>query len=323
MLRRRILILFFCPFLFATCNKPDNTDNDCIYPAVVPLQPYSYPVWHPNGQLLGFNYTPLSGIGANGTAPCIWYSYAGKPDSTGFYIMNKNGTGFKRVTTYPLFAPAWSPDGNWLAFSLGSNIYKLRFTGSDFDTANIVQLTNGGGNFHPSWTANSDTIYFDSNVDSPPATSFYSIWRMLPTGNSKERVSPSGTYGRQPFVATNNLIYYFYYSGSQPEIFRMNKDGLNQTQLTFNSQSGNRDLPKFWQGNLFYNDNGSLRVIRSNNQDSKLAFPNVTYDVSTLGEIVYCKMDYEITKYNKQNGTLWIMNADGTNNRQLTFNNNF
>ncbi len=308
------------PFLFAKCKKNDMPNNDCIVPAIIPLQPYSNPVWHPNGQLLGFNYTPLTGIGSNGNPPCTWYSYSANLDSTGFYIMNKNGTGFKRITNYNIYDPAWSPDGNWLAFMVGAQIYKMRFTGTGFDTANIIQLTSNGSNFFPSWTANSDTIYFDSNVGTPVGTDYYSIWKMSSNGNGRQQVSPPNTYGRQPFVASNNLIYYFYYSGTQPEIFSMNKDGSNQTQVTFNGQYGNRDTPKFWQGNLFYNDNGTLRVIKNNNQDLKLINPCVTYDISTSGEIVYSKMDYGLG-YDKQKGTLWIMNADGTNNRQLTFNN--
>ena len=321
MIRRLILLTFCCPFIFASCQKHNDPINGCTYPAVVPLQPYSYPVWHPNGQLLGFNYTPLAGIGSNGTAPCIWYSYFAKADSTGFYLMNKDGTGFKRVTTYRLFAPAWSPDGNWIAFSLGSNIFKLKYTGTDLDTANIVQLTNGGGNFHPSWTANSDTIYYDSNINSPVGTSYNSIWKMASNGNGKLEISLPGKYGSQPFVASTNMIYYSYYSGSQPEIFSMEKDGSNQKQITFNSQFGNRNTPKFRQEDLFFNDNSTLKVVKSVAQDLKLMKPVVTYDISTSGEIVYSKMDYEITKYNKQNGTLWIINADGSNDRQLTFNN--
>lgn len=72
---------------------------------------------------------------------------------------------------------------------------------------------------------------------------------------------------------------------------------------------------------MFYYDNGTLRVVKNNKEDIPLTKPCNTYDISVLGEIVYNKIDYDITKYNKQIGTLWIMNADGSNNRQLTFNN--
>lgn len=319
-----ILIILLALILpFAACRKNTNTNFVCAIPAIVPFQPYSYPVWHPNGQLLGFNHTPLVSIETTGAAPCTWYSYIANSDSTGFYLMNKDGTGVKRVTNFTLSAPAWSPDGKWLAFSLGPNIYKMLFDGNAFDTIQIVQLTTDAGNFFPSWTANSDTIYFDSNKDAPEGTSFYSIWKMRSDGTGKTRLTQSAGIGdtRQPFVGSDDKIYCVGYVSGQSEIFSISKDGLNQKQVTFNGQYRNRDSPKFWQGNLFYNDNATLRVVKTNKDDIPITNPAVTYDISVSGEIVYCKMYYDIMKYYKQIGTLWVMNADGSNNRQLTFNN--
>ncbi len=100
----------------------------------------------------------------------------------------------------------------------------------------------------------------------------------------------------------------------------MNKDGSKETQLTFNGRDGNRNTAKFWNGNLFFIDNGTLKIVKSNDQYLKLINPCSTYDISTTGEIVYSKMDYGLGP-ETQKGTLWIMNTDGSNNRQLTFNN--
>ena len=175
----RYLFVFAIVIFCFSCRKNNPTGAECSIPALVPFQPYSDPVWHPNGQLLGFNHTPLTGIEPNGTAPCIWYSYLANADSTGFYLMNKDGTGFRRVTNFTLSAPSWSPDGNWIAFSLGSNIYKMPFNGSTFDTTQIIQLTTTGGNFYPSWTANSDTIYYDSNVGTNEQVIMFGKWQAV------------------------------------------------------------------------------------------------------------------------------------------------
>jgi Tol biopolymer transport system component len=317
MLRQLILFIFCCLFLLTSCKK-NKPDPQCIAPAIIPMQPYSYPVWHPNGQTIGFNHTPLAGIGSNGNAPCIWYSYMGKADSTGFYLMNRDGTGFKRVTNFYLNTPAWSPDGHWIAFSIPPNIYKMPFNGSTFDTTQIIQLTTTGGNFYPSWTPEGDSIFYDSNVGTNGQG--YYVWKMARDGGGKIGFPETG---RQPFAANNGKIYYVGGVNGQPEIFSMNRDGSGKTQVTLNGQYGNRRTPKFFGNNLFYEDNGTLRKINTAGIDITLANPSVTYDISVTGEIVYSKMESDIMKYNKQIGTLWIMNADGTNNRQLTFNNSF
>ena len=97
------IFLIIASILFISCNKKNIEDAQCIIPTIVPFQPYSYPVWHPNGQILGFTYTPLKEIGTNGKKPCIYYSYFANSDSTGFYLMNRNGTGLRRVTNFRVF----------------------------------------------------------------------------------------------------------------------------------------------------------------------------------------------------------------------------
>lgn len=313
----RFLALLIIVFCLTTCKKDGSDKITCAIPAIVPYQPYESPVWHPNGLLLGFNHQPLSGVFENGTPPCTWFMNGVKTDSVGFYIMYKDGTGFKRVTNFTLGAPAWSPDGNWLAFSLGSNIFRMRFNGSTFDTSQIIQLTNSGGNFFPSWTANSDSIYYDSNNNAPAGTSFYSIWKMANNGNGKIQLSSTAgaIYGRQPFVGSDNRVYYV---GLQAEVFSMAKDGSNKVQLTFNS-GGTRN-PRFWNNKFFF-ENGGVSSVLSNGSFIQLAKPCATYNISINGEIVFSKWDYSITNLNNQAGTLWIMSADGNNKKQLTFNN--
>jgi hypothetical protein len=92
-------------------------------------------------------------------------------------------------------------------------------------------------------------------------------------------------------------------------------------KLRYNQKNGVRSSPKYYQGKLFFQDIGLLCTSVVEYAPKELAKPCITYDISVPGEIVYSKMDYDIMKYNKQIGTLWIMNADGSNNRQLTFNN--
>lgn len=312
------LLFFLNLFLICliSCTK-DNQNNpaECAIPAVVPFQAYSDPVWHPNGQLLGFNHTPQAGVFANGTSPCVWYMNTVKQDSAGFYLMNKDGSGFRRVTNFYLNTPAWSPDGNWITFSIPPHIYKMQFNGYTFDTSHITQLTTTGGNFYPSWTMNSDTIFFDSN-NGTNGQGYY-VWKMAADGSGKIGFPNTG---RQPYVGSNGKVYYVGGFNGQPEVFSMNWDGTGKIQLTFNGQYGNRRSPKFFANNLLYEDNGFLKAINSSGINIQLAQPSASYDVSSGGEIVYSKWDYSVSLSDKQRGTLWIINVNGNNNRQLTFN---
>lgn len=317
----RSLIVFIISGLMAIsgCKKGKHNGPECTVLAIVPYQPYFDPIWHPNGNLLGFNHTPQAGVFSNGAPPCIWYMNSLKQDSAGLYLMNKDGTGFRRVTNFYLNTPSWSPDGNWIAFSIPPHIYKMKFNGYSFDTANIIQLTTTGANFFPSWTENSDTIFFDSNNDAPTGTNFYSIWKMASDGNGKIRLTQSAGIGdsRQPSVGSSNRIYFMSYASGKQEIFSMDKNGSDIIQESTNSGGGS--TPKFWQNKIFF-ESGGIKVA-ANGIISLLASPAVTYDISMNGEIIYGKWDYSVNINERQKGTLWIMNADGSNNRQLTFNN--
>ncbi len=198
----------------------------------------------------------------------------------------------------------------------------MRYNAPNFDTANIIRLTNGGGNFSPSWTANSDTIYFDSNNTLPSGTNFYTIWKMASSdGSAKQRLIDATLLGdvRSPHVGSNTKIYFTQFVCGINQIFQMNPDGSGKIQ--YSNNGFDIKTPKYYQGKLFYEGN-DLGVVNSfGGSGTKLAAPAITYDISTNGEIVYSKMYYSISEYRKQIGTLWIMNADGTNNHQLTFNN--
>lgn len=303
------LVLFSC-FSLLACRK-NNSERDCIQLAIVPYKPFSDPVWHPNGQLLGFNHTPQTGIFPMDTPPCEWYMNAVNRDSTGFYLMNKDGTGFKRVTNYYLYYPSWSPDGNWLAFCVPPHIYKMGFDGVNFDTANIIQLTATGANFHPSWTPEGDTIYYDSNVGTNGQG--YYVWKMAADGTGYTGIE--GT-GRQPFAGSDNRVYYI---GLYNEIFSMKKDGTDKKQETFNGKSSKR-TSMYYESKVFFWDAAIFSSPTTMYSPKQLTnFAGESYTISKNGEVVYLTMEFPIT--DKRCGTLWIMNADGSDKRQLTFNN--
>lgn len=82
----------------------------------------------------------------------------------GIYVVNKNGSGLRRLTT-PRFAdldPAWSPDGRTIAFTrdnvgFGSG-YRLALMNADGSSPRWVYGSDGGS--MPSWSPESDQLAY-------------------------------------------------------------------------------------------------------------------------------------------------------------------
>ena len=82
------------------------------------------------------------------------------------YIRTFNEVQVRRLTNQPeddldpvwsAEFPAWSPDGNWIAFISGYDIYKI-----DINGKNLQRLTNQGINYNQAWSPDGQSIAFNS-----------------------------------------------------------------------------------------------------------------------------------------------------------------
>jgi len=337
MFMNKKIFLFFpiLIFMLSGCkdNNPVDEHSPCPPIDIVPEPSYNSPVWHPSGKFIGFNHTPLQSITYPYGKGCLGEQHF-RRDSTGFWLINPDGTNMHRIFPYTLQTPAWSPDGNWIAFVAGAQIYKMKFTGSTFDTTTLVQLTTEGRNFFPAWSPDGQWIVFDSNSDSPNGMNF--IWKMKANGLAKKRIAYNPSEGeiRMPNWSPNsqNIVHIRYLIDVfSSEIFVMDSNGTNPIRLTFNNTTDNYPIysPNGVKIAFTSQSNGGQPQIWIMNSDaSNKSQLTVTGVDASFGRpfswrpdgqyIVYT--DYRSDDWTYDNGTLWMLNPVTGGKKQLTFN---
>jgi Tol biopolymer transport system component len=287
--------------------------------------PYSSVTWHPSGQFIAFNHTPLERIEFPNGENCPGREFYNR-NASGYWLSDIDGSSMRRVRASYFGSPAWSPGGEWLAFDNGAQIWKIRFTGKCFDESTLTQLTTVGRNFLPDWSPDGQWIAYDRSLadESGPA----GIWIMRADGSEKQHIAG----GRHPdwHPEGNSLIYYGLYS----EIYRVNLDNPSQvvkltslnendiyattnrhpkyspdgTRIAFTSQPLN-GIINIWIMNA---DGSDLRQLTTDGATE-------WFDWSPDGrKIIYTK--YQSTSWTYCNGTLWTVDVFTGEKQQITYN---
>lgn len=315
------------------CKDTIVDDDGVVIPPPIPITSYHSPIWHPNGEFIGFNHIPVKNLHyiEGSKYPDRWEV---EPDSNGFWLINVDGTDMRRIFPTQLQEPAWSPDGQWIAFVAGAQIYKMQFNGTTFDSTTLVQLTTEGRNFFPSWSPDGQCIVYDSNVNSPNGMNF--IWKMKSDGSQKTIIAYDPTKGeiRMPsWSKIDDEILHIRYSTdfTSSEIFKMDKNGENSIRLTFNDFNDRypkcsfdgikiafTSQPLNSQVNLWLMDSTGSNLRQLTTEGTSTASgPPFSWD-KTGNFIVFTQ--YRFDQWPPQNGTLWILNIATGEKRQLTFN---
>jgi len=301
MSRRIVMLLQLCLFLFS-CeeNSVNNDERDPTPFRIIDKEPS----WSPDGKTIVYYH--MQKIDSSGQLT---------PDTSGLYLIDSDGANKRILLAGFTHSPDWSPDGKWIVFEQGAQIYKIK---SDGDS--LTQLTFEGLNFFPSWSHDGKHIAYDSDVDDTK----YDIWTMSPNGENKKNISQEsdsldqGGWRRPNWNPDGNwIIHERYISGGEvgTEIFIMDTSGSNAEWLVHGSSpkyspDGQKVLylcqPEGLYPQLWAID------IQSKNKTQ------LTQDGSWAGE--WSPDGQSIVFTNTLDGRLWIMNADGANWRQLTFN---
>lgn len=326
-----IISLLLSIGLINSCSDilTENDKEPCPTFHTVPRAPYDSPVWHPNGNLIGFNYTPLDSITYPYGEHCIGEQHFNY-DSSGFWLINYDGTNQRRILQYTLQTPVWSPDGKSIAFVSGGQIFKMPFIDRKFDTTQIIQLTYEGNNFFPTWSPDGAWIAYDSNKDSP--NGMYFIWRMKSDGLHKVRIAYDPVQGeiRMPHWSPdgNSIVHIrssLEFNSAAPEICIMDTNGSNFNRLTFNDLID--DHPKYSSHGDFISfiqtNSGRNLILTDDSGVNLLTFANnrigESYSWAPNGiKIIFIYFDPFDWSYT--NGTIWELDIDTGELKQLTSN---
>lgn len=323
------IALFLLSWLVLTgcqdLGTPVKEKPPCPSIRTLPLSPYGVPIWHPSGNFLGFNYTPLERIEYPYGEHCQG-RYFWKYDSMGFWLVNSDGTNMRRVC-YPLDEPAWSPDGQWIAFVSGIQIFKMRFFGSGFDTTMPIQLTSQGNNFSPAWSPDGQWIVYDRPLADSSGSA--GIWLMKPDGREKRPLFGAAI----PTWHPNGQIVLGVVGTSPTSIWKrfLQYDVVQSTNLgTFDAVVGNDnrnphyspDGTKIAFSSKPSQGNGNIWLMNSDGSNLR----QLTIEGSTTGlswspdgkKIAY--VSYRFTDWSYANGTIWTIVVETGEQTQLTFN---
>lgn len=210
-----------------------DRDGSDIAPLIDDTERWQSPVWSPDSTRLAY-HTKLT------------YSYGSDPDtwtaSNNIAVVNADGTGRESLTSDheilgdgQVFCPAWSPDGTRIAFAgqpdedSDSQVWMM-----GADGAGIVQLTDSPDDaWCPVWSPDGSRLLYSVYRDLGEVSwAAPEIWVMNADGTGRRSLAKGSSPAWSP---DGTQIAFESDRDGDLEIFVMDADGGNQTQLTFNN----------------------------------------------------------------------------------------
>ncbi len=321
-----LLKTFFVSLLLITSSchiNPDKDDDDNgVTPGPVHPDIDQYPAWSPDGRVIAYYHNGVTSVDASGLSHV-------ELDSIGLWLIAPTGLNKRQFLKGRNRIPAWSPDGEWIAFINSTQLYKIKAAGDS-----LTQLTFEGSNFFPAWSPNGEWIVYDNTncgsiaAPGPPNSYSCGLFMIESSGSGIKRV----VGGRMPDWSPDGK--YIIYIGLHREIYRVNvSDTAEVVQLTTLNQD---DIYATDNRRPKYSPDGTKIAFTSNSQISYTQIWVIDSDGSNLLQlteeggkyadwspdgsyIVFTRSNF--AEFADETGHLWIMDSNGDNKRQLTFRN--
>jgi Tol biopolymer transport system component len=326
-----ILVILVLTILISGCNDKivDETANGS-RPVIRPAGEYFYAAWGPNDRLAVI-YVQRTGIGESQKLLDTWGLYTIRTDGTDrqLVLLNSDVGDF-------ILNPVWSSDGEWIAFSADGEIFKVRPDGSD-----LTRLTYGGeSKFRPSWSP--DRKWLAYRVIYGP-DEVRGLWKVSSEGDSVKQFrrpprnemcidcgdldrwvvydGPHWSFNSNEltYVAFKNYDIARYLAVYDTTTARVKFIYIAPSGIYHPSFSPDGSKILFNVGRLnghpggialINRDGSGLRWLRQDGED-----PSWSPD----GKQIVYRLDNIWRRGEPGYGDLWIMNADGSGNTQITF----
>ncbi|MFL5459423.1 MAG: hypothetical protein ACJ8AY_01965 [Gemmatimonadales bacterium] len=232
------------------------------------------------------------------------------------YLLSADGTTIANLTNNPNpdDNPAWSPDGQAIAFESSRTGNRQIYVMND-DGSGQTQLTSGASASSPAWSPDGSKIAFMA-TDAGGET----IYVMNPNGSGIAYLTIN-EYAETPAWSPDGTKIAFTGGGSfVTDIFAMNADGSNVTRLT---AGAGIDANPTWSPDgtkiAFNSDRSGERHIHVMNYDGT-GVTQLTFGTSLNIQPAWSPDGSKIAFVSLRTGTgrLYMMNPDGTEQVPLT-----
>lgn len=232
------------------------------------------------------------------------------------YSIDQEGK-LRQITDHPRkdSSPLISPYGKQMVFT-SERIGWWKIWVMDLESNDFKQLTKAStAEYSPAWSPDGKQIVFVSG-----RAGGSEIFKMTATGENISQIS-EGSKSTMPSWASDNRIYYSSQVSGTYQIFSMNADGTDKKQLT--STPGNKLMPQLspnMKQILYYGDqdgNMEIYVLDLASNQSRRLTNDPLLDIRPRWSPDGTLIVFE--RGNKRNNQqIYMMNADGSNQRQLT-----